>query len=208
MRTWLVGLALTAAAAGCAGSGSASHPTLTASQALHRARADGFTGIVRAGGESWRCDAHTSAIGPVQTTGRYAAYTRMNYGVEFGDRRVPPTKDNTARIAMLVVVFSDARLAARCAAAGIYTDEHQPIDVTAAARGRRTKTYPYKVIAGTTVESHMHKSGLPGSAFPSDGQYDTFIARGRVLALGLAYTAHTSQIVQADLTRLAAEVAG
>ena len=54
----------------------------------------------------------------------------------------------------------------------------------------------------------MHKSGLPGTEFPSDGQYDTFIARGRVLALGLAYTAHDSQIVQSDLTRLAGEIAG
>ena len=54
----------------------------------------------------------------------------------------------------------------------------------------------------------MHKSGLPGSNFPSDGQYDTFIARGRVLALGLAYTEHTSGIVQSDLNRFAAEIAG
>ena len=190
------------------GSGSASHPTLTDAQAMHQARADGFTGVVRARGESWRCDAHTSEIGPPQTTGRYAKYKRMNYGVEFGDRRVPNTKDNTARIGMVVLVFRDARLAARCAAAGIYTDEHQPIDLTAAAQGKRTKTYPYKLIAGTTVESHMHKSGLPGSDFPSDGQYDTFIAHGRVLALGLAYTEQASKIVQSDLDRLAGEIAG
>jgi hypothetical protein len=208
MRTWLAGLALTAAASACAGSGSASHPTLTAAQALHEARADGFTGVVRTGGESWHCDAHTSEVGPAQTTGRYSKYKRMNYGVEFGDRRVPPAKDNTGRIGMFVVVLPDARLAARCAAAGIYADEHQPIDTTAAAQGKHTKTYRYKLIAGTTVESHMHKSGLPGSDFPSDGQYETFIAHGRVLALGLAYTEHTSAIVQSDLNRFAAEIAG
>jgi hypothetical protein len=190
------------------GSGSASHPTLTSAQALHQARADGFTGVVHTGGQSWRCVAHTADIGPAQTTGRYAAYTRPNYGVEFGDRRVPNTKDNTARIGMFVVVFRDARLAARCAAAGIYTDEHQPIDTTAASQGNRTKTYPYQLIAGTTVESHMHKSGLPGSDFPSDGQYDTFIAHGGVLALGLAYTEQASKIVQSDLDRLAGEIAG
>jgi hypothetical protein len=190
------------------GSGSASHPTLTAAQALHQARADGFTKAGRTGGESWHCDAHATDIGPAQTTGRYAAYKRPNYGVQFGDHRAPPTKDNTARIGMFVVVFSDPRFAARCAAAGIYTDEHQPIDRKAASQGLRTKTFPYKLIAGTTVESHMHKSGLPGSEFPSDGQYETFIARGRVLALGLAYTEHDSQIVQSDLTRFAGEISG
>ena len=190
------------------GSGSASHPTLTAAQALHQARADGFTGVVRAGGESWHCSAHASDIGPAQTTGRYAAYRRTRYGLEFGDRRVPNTKDNTARIGMSVLVFRDAHLAARCAAAGMYADEHQPVEPDASFEGLPTKTFRYKLIAGTTVESHMHKSGLPGTEFPSDGQYDTFIARGRVLALGLAYTAHDSQIVQSDLTRLAEEIAG
>jgi hypothetical protein len=49
---------------------------------------------------------------------------------------------------------------------------------------------------------------MPGSEFRSDDQYDTFIARGRVLALGLAYTEHDSEIVQSDLTRFAAEIAG
>jgi hypothetical protein len=190
------------------GPGSASHPPLTGAQALHQARADGFTGVVHTGGQSWHCTAHVSEIGPAQTTGRYSAYTRPAYGVEFGDRRVPPAQGNTGRIGILVLVFSDPRLAARCAAAGIYTDEHQPIDLTAAAQGKRTKTYPYKLIAGTTVETHMHKSGLPGSDFPSDGVYDTFFAHGRVLALGLAYTEHTSQIVQSDLARFAGEIAG
>ena len=106
-----------------------------------------------------------------------------------------------------MVVFSDARLAARCAAAGIYADEHQPIDLTAAARAAY-EDVPVQGDRGTTVESHMHKSGLPGSVFPSDGQYETFIARGRVLALGLAYTAQASKIVQSDLDRLAGEIAG
>ncbi len=113
MRTWLGALAVAALVAGCMGSGSASHPPLTAAQALHQARADGFTGVVPSGGQSWRCAGHTADIGPAQTTGRYAAYKRPRHGVEFGDRRVPPTKDNTARIAMVVLVFSHARVAAR-----------------------------------------------------------------------------------------------
>jgi hypothetical protein len=96
----LVGLALTAVAAGCVGSGSASHSTLTAAAARQRARADGFADVARTVSESWHCDAYGAQVGPPQTTGRYASYTRSTYSVQFGDRRAPPTVNDTARIAM------------------------------------------------------------------------------------------------------------
>jgi hypothetical protein len=208
MRTLLAGLAVTAAAAGCAGGGSGSHSTLTAAQALHQARTDGFTQAVRGPrGESWQCSARSSKIGPAQTTGKYAGYRRPVYTIEFGDRGAPPTNDNTGRIAMAVFVFADAGLAARCAHAGIYTSEHYPVHPEAVALGN-SKTLPYKLIAGTTVETHMHKRDLPGAVFPSDGQYETFIASGRAFAIGLAYTEHDSRIVQRDLARIAAEISG
>ena len=201
MRTLLAGLAVAAAAPGCAGGGSGSHSTLTANQALHQARTDGFTGAGRGPQrESWQCTARSTRLGPPQTTGRYANYRRPVYTIEFGDRRAPPTSDNTGRIAMAVFVFADARFAARCARAGIYTSEHYPV-----ALGR-LKTLPYKLIARTTVETHMHKVSVPGEVFPNDGQYETFLASGRALAIGLAYTAHDSRIVQEDLARIAAEI--
>jgi hypothetical protein len=203
MRTLLAGLAVTAAAAGCAGGGSGSHSTLTAAQALHQASRDGFT---RAGrgprGESWQCTARSTKVGPAQTTGRYANYRRPVYTIEFGDRRAPPANDNTGRIAMAVFVFADARFAARCARAGIYTSEHYPVVLG------RSKTLPYKLIAGTTVETHMHKGQVPGEVFPRDGQYETYLASGRAFAIGLAYTEHDSRIVQGDLARIAAEISG
>ena len=40
------------------------------------------------------------------------------------------------------------------------------------------------------------------------GQYETFIANGRVLAYGLAYNEPHSRIVRADHERIAAEIAG
>ena len=40
------------------------------------------------------------------------------------------------------------------------------------------------------------------------GEYDTYLADGRVFAFGQAYNTHDSQIVQADLARIAAEIAG
>jgi hypothetical protein len=128
------------------------------------------------------------------------------YSIQFGDRHAPPTSDNTGRIAMAVFVFNEAGFAARCAHAGIYTAEHQPVNPDAVASGGRSKTFPYKVIAGTTVESHMHKRGLPGAVFPSDGQYETYIASGRAFAIGLAYSEDDSRIVQRDLARIAAEI--
>jgi hypothetical protein len=208
LRTLLAGLVVTALAAGCAGGGSGSHSVLTAAQALHQARTDGFTRAVHRPRESLKCNARTSTVGPPQPTGRYADYKLPMYSIEFGDRRVPPTSDNTARIAMAVFVFADTGFAARCAHAGIYTSEHQPVHPDAVALGRRSKTFPYKLIGETTVETHMHKRGAAGTWFPSDGQYETFLASGGVYAIGLAYTEHDSRIVQQDLARIAAEISG
>jgi hypothetical protein len=205
MRTLLAGLAVTAVAAGCAGG---SHSTLTAAQALHQARTDGFTRAGHGPRESWQCTARTSKVGPPQPTGPFADYKRSLYAIELGDRRVPPTSDNTGRIAMAVFVFSDADFAARCAHAGVYTSEHQPVHPDAVASGGSSKTFPYKLIAGTTVETHMHNRDTPGTVFPSDGQYETYLASGRVFATGLAYTEHDSRIVQRDLARIAAQIDG
>ncbi|MGH9644114.1 MAG: hypothetical protein ACRD3Q_17040 [Terriglobales bacterium] len=130
------------------------------------------------------------------------------YTVQFGDGHAPPTSDNTARIAMAVFVFADADFAARCAHAGIYTSEHEPLHPDAVAAGLRSKTFPYKLIAGTTVETHMHRRDLPGAVFPSDGRYETYLASGRAYAIGLAYSEHDSRIVQRDLARIAAQISG
>ena len=54
----------------------------------------------------------------------------------------------------------------------------------------------------------MHKIDAPGNVYPDDGEYDTDFARGRVLAIGLAYTRPTSRIVEDDLQRLASQIAG
>ena len=54
----------------------------------------------------------------------------------------------------------------------------------------------------------MHKIDAPGNVYPDDGEYDTDFARGRVLAMGLAYSRPTSRIVEDDLQRLASQIAG
>ena len=63
------------------------------------------------------------------------------------------------------------------------------------------------MIDPTTIVINEHP---PGSAIIPDetGKYDTFLARGRVFAQGLAYNVPHSKIVREDLERLAAEIAG
>jgi len=187
------------AAAACVG-GSSSHATLTATQAIARARANGFINPVRRPpGESWRCAPHEIATGPVQTTGRYAKYARPVYSIEFGDKRAPAGADDTARIGMIVVVFHSAKFAAACAQAEIETGK------TVRSHG---KVMPYKVISSTTIEHGMRPPNTPGSPPGETGEFDTYLADGGAFALGIAYNAHDSQIVQDDLARIAREIAG
>jgi hypothetical protein len=197
IRAQLVALALTAVAAGCVGSSSASHSPLTGAQALGRARSDGFTGATEtAGTGSWRCTAHTLQLGPPKPTGKFAAYQRPRYALEFGDRRAPPTSNDTGRIAMGVYVFGNAALPARCLRGGMYSDEH------------RATPSGYRVVAPGTIEMAMHKPGAPGTMAGTDGVYDIYLARGDVLALGLAYNRRDTQIVRADLARISQQISG
>ncbi len=196
-RARLAALALTAVAAGCIGSSSASPPPLTGAQALAKARSDGFTRATEtAGSGSWRCTAHALEFGPPKPTGRFAGYQRPRYALEFGDRRVPPTSDDTGRIAMGVWVFGNAALPARCIRGGMYSDEH------------RATPSGYRVIAPGTIEMAMHKPGAPGTMAGSDGAYDIYLARGDALGLGLAYSRRDAQIVRADLARIAQQISG
>jgi hypothetical protein len=136
-----------------------------------------------------------------------ASAVKPSYVIGFNDERVPAGPENTARIALLIVVFGDAETAKRCARAGIYRDTHIPTDTSAPPSSRIYR--PYKLIDPTTIETYMHPAGSPGSASAGDtGQYETFIANGRVLAVGQAYNEPHSEIVRDDLERLAAETAG
>ena len=123
--------------------GSSSPGTLTASQAVDQARKDGFTRPWLLDKESYLCDAHRFDVGPAEPSGQYADYRVPSYSLAFGDRRVPPDQDNTARIGMTVLVFRDANLAARCARAGLYMTEHRwsiPPRPCSGAPPRRTPT--------------------------------------------------------------------
>jgi hypothetical protein len=197
----LAALILAAVAAGCFGG---SHRTLRAADAVSRARADGYTDVRRLTPESWRCRGLAAATGPPETVGRYASYRRAYYAFTFGDKRLPNVDDNTAQIAMYVTVLPDAALAARCARATLYATYH----VQATTGLRAMHAIRHRMLGPTTTLTHMHKPGAPGTLYPDDGTYQTSFSRGRVLAMGLAYTRPASLIVQADLERIAAQIAG
>jgi len=81
---------------------------------------------------------------------------------------------------MELFVLPSARFAARCAQGGIYSQKHAEV------RLGFPKLWPYKVISPTTVEIGMHKSDAPGSVRGQTGEYDTYLADGRVFAFGQA----------------------
>jgi hypothetical protein len=176
---------------------------LPAGKAARQARADGFTGVRRSPGESWHCRPGILVAGPTSTAGRGASYRRSSYSLTFGDRRLPTVDDNTAQIALYVAVFPDAAFAARCARAGLFGADHVAVPSGMPA----TRVIRHRTLGPTTIVTHMHASGGPGSLYPDDGEYQTYLARGRVLALGLAHTRSASRIVQADLARLAGQIA-
>jgi len=209
MRVWapLAGIAVVIAACGLAADSRGSSSTMTAAEALHQARADGFTGPGLESGESYLCDAHRIDVGPASPAGRYADYQVPSYGLGFGDRRAPPDKQDTGQIAMTVLVFSDANHAARCARAGLYMTQHQPIDSRAYALGHLGRTFPYRMITPTTAETHMHGPNARGQEPGTDGYYETWLSYGRVLAFGLAYSAKNALVVRSDLDRIARQIA-
>lgn len=195
--------------AGCLGSGSARHSTMTPSQAVAQARSDGFVGpVIQRAPASWLCNRHGAILGPAEPTGRYRRYLRPRYSMEFSDRRIPPRDGNTAQAVFDLVVMRNARIAARCARAGIYSDEHRLVHNGQRTLGPHPKMRRYTVISPTIIQISKTPPGAPGVPAGMTGDYDVWLSHGRVLALGLAYNVPNAGIVNADLVKLAAQIAG
>ena len=205
MRHWAgraVVAALGAVAAGCLGGG-AHHGTLSLDRALAQARSDEFVRASRAERPpTYRCADREFRLGN-STSGRYAGYVRPTYQLVVDDSRVHTGPGNVGRIAMLVTVFPDAATAKACAEAGIYIDLHPDPLFGGSAR------LPRRQIDSATVVIDEHRPGRAGDSFNDDtGQYDIFLAHGRVFAQGLARNLPHMRIVRDDLEKLASKIAG
>ncbi|HEX5261869.1 MAG TPA: hypothetical protein VFW18_10380 [Gaiellales bacterium] len=197
-RAATVAVLLAAIAAGCLGRSSA-HGVMTAAQAQAQAVRDGLARPqLQHDPSSWRCTSTPPYLGQLSATMHHRGYVHPRYSLVAGDRRIPP-RGGSARATLLLVVLPRPSAAARCARSILLYDEHLSSGVPATR---------YKVVDRATIVVDPHPPGVPGTLPGTTGQYDIAFAGGPVLALGLADNRHASALVEADLRKLAGEIAG
>jgi hypothetical protein len=188
---------LALAASGCFDS-SADHAELTASEAVSKAKADGFVNVTLVSKPpSMSCQPNFVDLGPHQTTGRDKSYTKTLYQIDMNDPKVhaPDVAGGP-----LIVVLPSAADAARCAASEIGEVEHPPLE-----REKR----PYKLLDAATIVVSPHPANSPGQIYAkSTGDYQIFLSRGRVLALGEVLTQPDAAKLEADAKKLVGQIAG
>lgn len=197
-----IAVVLLVAALALEAGGGIRHPALTARQALAQVSGERFVNVRLAPQPaSFRCDTGAILIGTARPRERFPGYHRSRYLLLFDDRRFRPD----GRVAMFVAVFGDRGFAAHCALRGLRAARHRPADPL----NPEGSASPYRMIDATTVESHMHApTSLPDVIPGSTGVFETFLARGPVLAYGVAWNGRESAIVRRDLARAVARVAG
>ena len=96
-----------------------------------------------------------------------------------------------------------------CFAVGTQTSSTAlPVDSSAFLLGRPPKTYPYRMITPTTVETHWHGREARGQVAGTDGYHETWLSHGRALAFGSAFNAKDAEVLRTDLDRIASQIAG
>jgi hypothetical protein len=198
-RAAILAVLLAAVAAGCLGRSSA-HGVMTGDQARAQAVHDGLAAPrLEPNPASWGCTSRPPYLDQLSGRPQRAGYVHPRYSLVAGDRRIPP-RGGSARATMVVIVLPKPAAAARCARAVLAYDEYQG--------GLGHPSEPYQVIDAMTVVVDPHPPGAPGTLPGETGQYDTAFATGPVLALGLSDNRRHAAIVEADLRRLAGEIAG
>jgi hypothetical protein len=112
-----------------------------------------------------------------------------HYGLSINDRRLKSTVRGRGGGILLLLALPSAADARRCAAAGIYGAQHYEGQTPGT-------TVPYRMFSAVTV--HMN---------PPAGGFETYIARGRVLAVGTTDNQAQATIAEADLRRLLSQIA-
>lgn len=108
---------------------------------------------------------------------------------------------------LLLLALPSAADARRCAAAGIYGAQHQPVLAPTPQGQQPGTTLHYKMFSPVTVDVNPHSANAPGYGSGTTGEFDTYIAQGRVLAIGTTYNEAQAAIAEADLRRLLSQIA-
>jgi hypothetical protein len=108
---------------------------------------------------------------------------------------------------LLLLALPSAADARRCAAAGIYSAQHQPV-LAATPQGQQPgSTLRYRMFSPVTVDVNPHSANAPTYGPGTTGEFDTYIARGHVLAIGTTYNEAQAAIAEADLRQLLSQIA-
>jgi hypothetical protein len=111
------------------------------------------------------------------------------YGLSINDRRLKSTVRGRGGGILLLLALPSAADARRCAAAGIYGAQHYEGQTPGT-------TVPYRMFSPVTVDIN-----------PPAGEFDTYIARGRMLAVGTTNNEAQARIAEADLRQLLSQIA-
>jgi len=111
------------------------------------------------------------------------------YGLSINDRRLKSTVRGRGGGILLLLALPSAADARRCAAAGIYGAQHYEGQTPGT-------TVPYRMFSAVTVDLN-----------PPAGEFDTYIAQGRMLAVGTTYNEAQATIAEADLRQLLSQIA-
>ena len=122
------------------------------------------------------------------------------YGLSINDRRLKSTVRGRGGGILLLLALPSAADARRCAAAGIYGAQHYEGQTPGT-------TVPYRMFSSVTVDLNPHSANVPGYTRGTTGGFDTYIARGRMLAVGTTDNEAQATIAEADLRQLLSQIA-
>ena len=93
---------------------------------------------------------------------------------------------------LLLLALPSAADAKRCAAAGIYSAQHQPVFAPTPQGQQPGATLHSKMFSPVTVDVNPHSANAPDYGRGGTGEFDTYIAQGHMLAIGTTHNESTS----------------
>ena len=108
---------------------------------------------------------------------------------------------------LLLLALPSAADAKRCAAAGIYSAQHQPVFAPTPQGQQPGATLHSKMFSPVTVDVNPHSANAPDYGRGTTGEFDTYIAQGHMLAIGTTHNEAQATIAEADLRQLLSQIA-